>query len=58
MDTFFRSESLSLCHIYVQNEMAFDIVGELGELGNYYNNNNIYYNNNNIIIIINLFIMK
>lgn len=33
MDSFFRSESLSLCHVYVQNEMAFDIVAELGELG-------------------------
>lgn len=31
--SFFRSEPVSLCHVYVQNEMAFDIVAELGQLG-------------------------
>ena len=33
MSSFFRSEAVSLCHVYVQNEMAFDIVAELGQLG-------------------------
>ncbi|KAI2800334.1 hypothetical protein RDWZM_010113 [Blomia tropicalis] len=33
MSSFFRSEGVSLCHIYVQNEMAFDIVSEFGSLG-------------------------